>query len=117
MVGLGKIDELKVKRKRASKQNGALGGKRVYQFQRGSGVTSGLVLAVAGFGVAPSDGALAQRLNVGEQVVPGLLTQHIAEQRAERTHVAAQRSFFQVAGLGFKFSQSLRPTLGVPQEG
>jgi len=89
----------------------------VDQFQRGGGVTSGFFLAAADFGVTAADGALAQRFNVGKQVVAGLLAQHVAKQHAERAHVAAQRSFLQVAGLGFQFRQPLRPALGIPQKG
>ena len=40
-----------------------------------------------------------------------------AQQHARRAHVAAQRSFFQFAGLGFKLGQSLRPAFGIPKEG
>ena len=72
--------------------------------------------AAAGFGVAAADGALAQRFHVGKQVVAGLLAQHLAQQRAERAHIAAQRSFFQVAGLRFQLGQPLRPALGIPQK-
>jgi hypothetical protein len=76
----------------------------------------GLFLAAAGFGIATPDGALAQSFNVREEVFAGLLAQHFTEQHAERAHVAPQWSFFQVAGLGFEFGQSLRPAFGIPEE-
>ena len=67
-------------------------------------------------GVAAADGALPQRFNLRKKLLAGLLAQHLAQQRAQRTHVAAQRRFFQVAGLRFKLGQPLRPALGIPQK-
>jgi hypothetical protein len=53
--------------------------------------------------VAATDGSLAQRFHMGEEVIAGLLAQDFAKQGAKRTHIAAQRSFFQVTGIGFEF--------------
>jgi hypothetical protein len=54
---------------------------------------------------------------VGKQLVAGLLAQHLAQQHAQRAHIAAQGRFFQVAGLRFQLRQPLRPALGIPQKG
>ncbi len=116
VVGFGQIDELEVEGESAREQDGAIDGQRVDQFERGGGVAGRFFLVAAGFGIAAADGALAQRFDVREQVFAGLLAQHFAQQHAERAHIAAQGSFFQVAGLSFKFGQPLRPAFGVPEE-
>ena len=117
VIGFGQIDQLEVEGKGAREQNGALHGQRMHQFERLGGVAGGLFVLAAGFGIAAANGALAQRFNVREEVFAGLLAQHFAQQHAQRAHVAAQRSFFQVAGSRFQFGQPLRPALGVPQKG
>ncbi len=116
VVGFGQIDELEVEGEGAGEQDGALDGQRVHQFKRGGGVARGFFGAAASFGVAAADGALAQRFDLRKHLVAGLLAQHLAEQRAQRAHVAAQRRLFQVAGLRFQFGQPLRPALGIPQK-
>ena len=70
----------------------------------------------AGFGVAPPNRSLPQRFHVREEVLAGLLAQHLAQQHAQRAHVAAQRSFFQLAGLRLELRQPLRPAFGIPQK-
>ncbi len=116
MVGFGQIDELEVESKGAREQDGALDGQRVHQFQRGGGVARGLFGVAARLGIAAADGALAQRFDLRKKLVAGLLAQHLAQQRAQRAHVAAQRRLFQVAGLRFQLGQPLRPALGIPQK-
>jgi hypothetical protein len=66
MVGFCQVDQLEVESEGARKQNGALHGQRMHQFQRRGGLTRGFFIAAAGLGVAPADGALAQRLHVGK---------------------------------------------------
>ena len=115
MVGLSQVDQLKIKRKGARQQNGALHGQRMHQLQRAGGLLRGLLVAAMGLGVAPPDRPLPQRLHMRKQLFAGLLAQHLAQQRAQRTHIAPQRRFFQVAGLRLQLRQPLRPTLGIPQ--
>ncbi len=71
----------------------------------------GFLLVAARFGVASADRALPQRFHVGKQVLAGLLAQHLAQQHAERTHIAPQRSLFQFARLRLQLRQALRPAL------
>ena len=80
-------------------------------------MAGGFFVVAARLGVAAADGALAQGFDVREELVAGLLAQHLAEQRAERAHVAAQRRFLEVAGVRLEFGQALRPAFGIPQEG
>jgi hypothetical protein len=94
MVGFRQVDELEVEGEGAGEQDGALDGQRMDQLQSVRGVAGSLFVIAAGFGVAAADGALAQRFHMGEKVVAGLLAQHLAEQGAERTHIAAQRASF-----------------------
>ena len=117
VIGFGKVDELEVEREGAREQDGAFDGKRVDEFERCGGVTSGLFVFAAGFSIATANGSLAQGFDVREEVFAGLLAQHFAEERAEGAHVAAQGRFFQVAGARFEFGQALRPAFGIPQEG
>ena len=84
--------------------------------QRAGGMAVGLFVVAARFGVAAADRALPQRFDLRKELVAGLLAQHLAQQHAERAHVAAQRRLFQVAGLRFKLGQPLRPALGIPQK-
>ena len=116
VICLRKIDELEVECKCACKQNSALGRDGVNQFQRCRAMVGSIFVAPVGLGIAAANGSLAQRFNVLKQVVAGLLAQHFAQQHAQRTHVAAQGCFFQVAGLSFKFGQPLRPAFRVPQK-
>ena len=117
MVGLRQVDQLEVEGEGARKQGGALDGQRVHQLQCDGSMASGFFLTAAGLGIAPANGALAQRFNVVKQIFSGLFAQYLAEQRAERANIAAQRSLFQVAGLRFEFGEALRPALGIPQKG
>ena len=87
------------------------------EFKGLGGVAGGFLIFAAGFGVTAPDRTLTQRFNVGEDVFACLLAQNFSEQHAQRTHVPAQRSFLQIAGTGFEFSQPLRPAFGVPQKG
>ena len=109
MVGLREVDELEVEREGARQQNGAVDGQRMDQIERRGSVACGLLLVSAGFGVATADGALAKRFHVRIEVLAGLFAQYLAQQHAQRAHVATQRSFLCLAGGGFQFSQTLRP--------
>ena len=73
----------------------------------GLGLQIGLILVAAGFGVSPANGPLPQRFYVRVKVFAGLLAQNIAQQHAQRAHIAAQRSFFQLAGLRLELGQPL----------
>ncbi len=57
----------------------------------------------------PLNRGLAQLLDGLEDWRAGLLAENFAEQHAERTDVAAQRSFLELAGGRLKFGQALRP--------
>jgi hypothetical protein len=103
MVGFRQVNELEIEGEGAGEQDGAFDGKRMHQVEGDSGVTGSLFMVAMSFRVAAADGALAQRLHMGEEIVAGLLAQDLAEQGAERTHIAAQRGFFQVTGIGFEF--------------
>ena len=116
VVGLRQVDELEVKSESAGEQDGALDGQRVDQIQGAHGVECGFFVEAAGLGIAAADGALAQGLDLGKKLLAGLFAQHIAEQRAEGTHVAAEGSFLQVAGLSFEFGQPLWPAFGIPKQ-
>ena len=116
MVGLRQVDQLKVKRKGPRQQNRALHGQRVHQFQRRRGQPRPLLRLAARLGVPPPDRPLPQRLHVGKQLFAGLLAQHLAQQRAQRAHVAPQRSLFQLAALRLQFLEPLRPALRIPQK-
>ncbi len=116
VVGFGQVDQFEVKREGAGEQQGAFYRQRMDQLQCRGSLAGGLFVVAVIFGVAAANGALAQRFDVSKQVFAGLLAQHFAEQHAQRTHIAAERSFFQVAGLGFEFGQPLCPAFGIPQE-
>ena len=72
-------------------------GSECTKLERLCGVAGSFFLLAARLGVAAANGALAQRLNVCKQVLAGLLAQHLAQQRAQRTDIAPQRCFLQVA--------------------
>ncbi len=56
----------------------------------------------------------AQGLYLLKQFVAALLAQHIAQQRAQRTHIAPQRSLFQLRLMRFKLGQPLSPVRRLP---
>ena len=116
MIRLRQVDELEVKCKRPREQNGPLHRQRVHQLQRTRRVPRRLFFLAARLGVAPADRPLPQSLDVRKELFARLLAQHLAQQRAQRTHIAPQRSLLQLAGLRFKLRQPLRPALGIPQK-
>ncbi len=69
---------------------------------RGRVLARGLLGFSVRVGVSPADRSLPQRFDLRKELVASLLAQHHAQQRAERAHVAAQRSLLQVAGLRLK---------------
>ena len=89
----------------------------MHQLERLLALQSRFFVFAARFGIPPANRSLAQRFDVFEEVFARLLAQHFAQQRAQRAHIAAQRSFFQLARARFEFGQPLRPAFGVPQEG
>ena len=107
VVGLSQVDQLEVKRKGAGEQDGALHGQRVNQFKGAGGLPGGICVAATGLGIAAADGALAQRFNLREKLLAGLLAQHVAQQRAQRAHVPPQGSLFQFTGLSFELGKPL----------
>ena len=60
-------------------------------------------------GLAAGDGGLAEVFDRVEEGVAGLLAEDFAEQHAEGADVAAQRSFFELAGGRLEFGQALGP--------
>jgi hypothetical protein len=115
VVGLRQIDQFKVEAKRARQQQRPLHGQRVHQFQRTRRIPRSLFRVPPRLGVAPPDGPLPQRFHMRKKVVAGLLPQYHAQQRSQRTHIAPQRRFFQLAGPRFQLRQPLTPTPGIPQ--
>jgi hypothetical protein len=115
MVGLSEIDELEVEGEGAGEQDGALDGERVDQLERTGGVARSFFAVAAGLGVTAPDGSLAQRFDMGKEIIAGLFAQDFAEQSAQRAHIAAQGSFFEVAGLRLELGEALRPVVGIPQ--
>ena len=79
VVGFGQVDELEVERKGACE---LVGTERVGGFGGDRGEL--------GFLLAARDGGEAQGFDSLVNTRLGLLAQHLAEQHAERTHVAAQ---------------------------
>ena len=93
MVGLGEVDELEVEGEGARElvRGGGI-------FRSGAGEGAGLFetgtggFEVAGeLGLAARDAGAAKRFDFCEELVAGLLTKNLAEQRAEGANVAAQR--------------------------
>ena len=117
MVGLSQIDELKVECKCAGEQDPVFRRQLVDHRQCTGGVAVCFFAVTVCFGVPAPDRSLAKRLHFGKEFVSGLLAQNLAQQHAERAHIAPQGRFFQVTGLRFQFCQPLRPALGIPQKG
>jgi len=70
-----------------------------------------------GVGIAAGDGGVAQVFDGLVERLARLLVQDLAQQDAERAHVAAQGCFLQVAGGGMKLGQSLLPVGWGPKRG
>ena len=94
------------------------------QGQRGAqrlfGVQGALLLSGARRWAKPRGLVIKGSLKVYDMqpaLIAGLFAQHFAQEHAERTHVAAQGSFLQVAGLRFKLGQPLRPAFRIPKKG
>ena len=117
MVGLRQVDQFEVKRKRPGQQNRPFRRQFVHQLQCSRRIAGGFFALPARLCVPAPDGALPQRLHFCKKLLAGLLAQHLAQQHAQRPHIAPQRRLLQVAGLRFQLSQPLRPALGIPQKG
>jgi hypothetical protein len=111
VIGLGEVDELEVE---AEGTGELVSGGEVVGVAVDSG--EGLIEVAAGgggvgFGVsfASGDGGAAEVFDGGVEGVAGLLAEDLAEEHAEGTDVAAQRSFFELAGGSLKFGEALGP--------
>ena len=90
-------------------------------FRRGTGEGAGLFQAsargskIAGeFGFAARDAGAAEGLDLLEELVACLLTEHLAEQSAERTDVAAQRRLLGVEVECFELGEAVGPAFRGP---
>ena len=132
MVGLGQVDELEVEGEGAGKLVGGGHAERLHTAQRvlervggggrtrlGGGSPGRWSNSGAGgigfFGFAAGDSGLAQLLDRLEDRQARLLAQHLAQQHAERAHVAAQRHFLELAGGRLQLGQALRPVGSGPE--
>ena len=91
-------------------------GSECTSLERAGGMPRGFFVVAARLGIAAANRALPQRFHLREQLFAGLLAQHLAQQRAQRAHIAPQRRLFQVAGLRLQLRQPLRPAFGIPQK-
>ena len=117
MVGLGEVDELEVEAEGAGELVG--GGEVVgvvwtrpracCEMACGRGCVAG------GVGLAAGDGGAAELFDGGVEGVAGLFAEDLAEQHAEGADVAAERSFFELAGGGLEFGEALRPVRRSPE--
>ena len=115
MVRLRQVDQFEIKRKGPRQQNGPLHRQRMHQFERRSRMARSLVMLSPRLFVAPPDRALPQRLHMREEIHARLFAQHLAQQHAQRTNIAPQRSLLQLPRLRLQLRQPQRPTLGIPQ--
>ena len=134
MVGLGEIDELEVEGEGAgelvggSLAEGFDAAERVLE-RVGGGCGAGFGASGAGgcgagwaggsgeIGFAVGDGGLAKLFDSLEDGHARLLAQDLAQQHAERTDVAAQWRFLELAGGRLQLSQTLRPVGRRPERG
>ena len=116
VIGLRQVDQLKVKCKGPRQLNRPLHRQRVRQLQGLRRLLRCLFMASARLFVPAANGSLPQRLHLRKQLLPRLLAQYLAQQHTQRTHIAPERSLFQLANLRLKLRQPLRPTLEVPQK-
>ena len=70
---------------------------------------------VVSVGLAAGDGGAAEGFDGVVDGFAGLLAEDAAEERAERADVAAEGSFFELAGGGLEFGKALGPIGGRPQ--
>jgi hypothetical protein len=111
VVGLGEVDELEVE---AEGSGELVGGSQIVGVAVDSGeglieVAAGGGCVGSGVGFASGDGGAAEVFDGGVEGVAGLLAEDLAEEHAERAHVAAERSFFELAGGSLKFGEALGP--------
>jgi hypothetical protein len=103
VVGFGEVDELEVE---AEGSGELVGGGEIDGVDVGEGLleVSGGGRGVVGcVGFAAGDGGAAESFDGFVEGVAGLLAEDAAEERAEGADVAAERSFFELAGGGLKF--------------
>ena len=108
VVGFGQVDELEVEGKGARQQVGGGNIEAAYALQR---LLHGRHAAV----VAAADGGAAQFLDSLEKIIARLLAQHLAQQHAERTHIAPQRHLLARGGAVFQLRQPFGPVVCLPQ--
>jgi hypothetical protein len=95
MIGLSQVRQLKIDRKSfgdlVSARQVHLGDDLLsleHQLRRG------VLLRIPAYGLAMLDQQSAQFLDGVEQILPGLLDEHLSEHGAERAHVPPQRMVF-----------------------
>ena len=114
MVGLGQVDELEVEGKGTRQAIGLHQVQRVDAIECGGERLRGFRWPVLGFAAANRN--LAQLLHFAEELIASLLAQNLAEQHSQRTNIAPQRRFFDVACARFQFRQANRPVLRFPKQ-
>ena len=132
MVGLGQVGQLKIKGECARELLGLfdwnpadrerrllhqlLGIVRV-AFTLACVLAGALTSALTGsvLGLTTPDRRLPQLFHLLVERLSGLLAQHLAQQHAERAHIASQRRFLQLTGACFQLSKALRPVFRLPQ--
>ncbi len=104
MVGLGEIDEFEVEAEGACE---LVGGGQIEGVDAGESLLEvgggGFLIGSSDlwrFGFAAGDGGAAKSFDGFVERLAGLFAEDLAEQHAERADVAAQRSFFELAGGG-----------------
>ena len=111
VVGLGEVDEFEVEAEGAGE---LVGGGDVEGCGRAGGIAGGDGRRCASVGVvgfAAGDGGAAEGFDGGVEGLAGLLAEDVAEQGAEGADVAAEGSFFELAGGGLQFGQALSASL------
>ena len=73
--------------------------------------------SLCGVGFAAGDGGAAEGFDGVVEGLAGLLAEDFAEQHAERADVAAEGSFFELAGGGLEFGEALGPVGWGPERG
>ena len=66
-------------------------------------------MSAVGVGLAAGDGGAAEVFDGVVEGVAGLLAEDFAEEHAEGADVAAEGSFFELAGGGLEFGEALGP--------
>ena len=116
MVGLGQVDQLEVE----GEGTGELVDleRIVREEMHGSKGQFELLLRGDGiFFLAPEDAGATEGLYRVEERVAYLLPEHVAQQHAERAHIAAQGDLLQLRGAGLQLGEAIGPVIGGPERG